>query len=52
MTNLGVLQPLLISQTIWQHIVMDFIKGLLNSDVKQVIFVVVDKLSKTAHLWP
>jgi len=47
--NPGLLQPLPIPQTIWQHITMDFIKGLLNSKDKQVIFVVVDQPSTTAH---
>jgi hypothetical protein len=47
---LGTFQPLPISPTIWTNISMDFIVGLPKSGNKSVIMVVVDHLSKYAHL--
>jgi hypothetical protein len=46
----GTLQLLLIPPIIWQDISMDFIVGLPKSGNKSVIMVVVDRLSKYAHL--
>lgn len=45
-------RPLPIPDHIWHHITLDFIKGLPNSFGKQVIFVIVDRLSKALHFIP
>jgi hypothetical protein len=46
----GIIQPLSIPPAIWMDISMDFIIGLPKSDNKSIIMVVVDHLSKYAHL--
>lgn len=45
----GYLQPLPIPHEVWVDVSMDFITGLPKFQGKEVIFVMVDRLSKSAH---
>lgn len=48
----GLLQPLSIPHRVWEDLSMDFIDGLPCSDKHTTIMVVVDRLTKAAHLVP
>jgi hypothetical protein len=45
----GILQPLTIPSQHWEQVSMDLITGLLKSEGKTFIMVVVDRLTKYAH---
>lgn len=48
----GLLEPLPMADMAWQHISMDFIEGLPNSQGKEVILVIVDRFTRYAHFIP
>lgn len=48
----GLLQPLPVPDMAWAHITMDFITALPKSQGKEVILVVVDRLTKYAQFIP
>lgn len=48
----GLLQPLPVPERIWEDVSMDFVDGLPTSNHHTTIMVVVDRLSKAAHLVP
>ena len=48
----GLLQPLTIPERPWLDVSMELIEGLPKSHIKTVVFVVVDRLTKYAHLIP
>lgn len=50
--SLGLLQPLPIPEHNWTNISIDFIEGLPKSGGKQVIFMMVDRMSNYAHFMP
>lgn len=45
----GLLQPLLIPSGVWHNIAMDFIEGLPKSGRNDIIWVIVDRMSKYAY---
>ena len=49
----GLLQPIIIPEWKWDRVTMDFVSGLpLSASKKDAIWVVVDRLTKSAHFIP
>ncbi|KAA3488351.1 integrase [Gossypium australe] len=49
----GLLQPVMIPESKWDRVTMDFVSGLpMSLKKKDVIWVVVDRLTKSAHFIP
>ena len=49
----GLLQPIMIPEWKWDRVTMDFVSGLpLSASKKDAIWVVVDRLTKSAHFIP
>ncbi|KAG8501385.1 hypothetical protein CXB51_003461 [Gossypium anomalum] len=49
----GLLQPIMIPEWKWDRVTMDFVSGLpLSSSKKDAIWVVIDRLTKSAHFIP
>ncbi|CAL1379503.1 unnamed protein product [Linum trigynum] len=51
MASLGLLQPLPVPTRAWKDVSMDFVEGLPLSQGKQVLLVVVDRFTKSAHFF-
>ncbi|KAA3469696.1 DNA/RNA polymerases superfamily protein [Gossypium australe] len=50
---LGLVQPIMVSEWEWDRIIMDFVTGLpLTPKKKDAVWVVVDRLTKSAHFIP
>lgn len=47
-TSLGLLQPFPIPNSMWEKILMDFIKGLPTFEGKNMIFLTIDRVRKYA----